>query len=266
MSDNRLKVCAVSYLNTVPLIWGMLHGRQKGLFDLLYGIPAECADLLAEGKVDVGILPCFELLRQDLGTIPGLGIACRGPVRSILLVSKCPPGEIRTLAADSSSRTSVMLARIWLERRHGVVPRVARFAPDLDAMLAAADAALVIGDPALRIEPARLPYDVRDLGEEWVEMTGLPMVFAVWAGRGGCLDAEAARAFQDSCAWGLARIEEIVRAEAGPRGFTPELVRHYLTRNLVCELGAEEYRGLELFLSYARELLEKGTGASGSGV
>jgi predicted solute-binding protein len=266
MPHNRLKVCAVSYLNTVPLIWGMLHGRQQGLFDLLYRLPAECADLLAAGEVDVGILPCFELLRQDLGTVPGVGIACRGPVRSILLVSKVPLGEIRTLAGDSSSRTSVNLARIVLERRYGTAPRVIRLAPDLTAMLDSADAALVIGDPALRIDPAGLPYDVRDLGAEWMEMTGLPMVFAVWAGRREGLDEEAVRAFQDSCACGLAHIEEIVRAEAGPRGFTPELVRHYLTRNLVCELGAEEYRGMELFLRYARELAERGAGAGGSGV
>lgn len=266
MPDNRLKVCAVSYLNTVPLIWGMLHGRQKDLFDLLYRIPAECADLLEAGKADVGIVPCFELLRQDLETVPGVGIACRGPVRSVLLISKCAPGEIRTLAADSSSRTSVALTRILLERRYGAVPRVVRLAPDLAAMLAAADAALVIGDPAMRIEPARLPYEVRDLGEEWLEMTGLPMVFAVWGGRRERLDAEAIRAFQDSAAWGEERIEEIVRAEAGPRGFAPEFVRYYLTRNLVGRLGPEEYRGMQLFLGYARELLEKDAGAAGRGV
>jgi predicted solute-binding protein len=254
MPHNRLKVCAVSYLNTVPLVWGMLHGRQKDRFDLLFRLPAECADLLAAGEVDVGILPCFELLRQDLATVPGVGIACRGPVRSILLVSKCPLTEIRTLAGDSSSRTSVALARILLERRYGAVPRVIPFAPDLPAMLTAADAALVIGDPALRIDPAGLPYEVRDLGAEWMEMTGLPMVFAVWAGRRDALDAEAVRAFQDSCACGLDHIEEIALAEAAPRGFTPELVRRYLTRNLVCRLGAEEYRGMDLFLRYAREL------------
>ena len=97
-------------------------------------------------------------------------------------------------------------------------------------------------------------------------MTGLPMVFAVWAGRRERLDAEAVRAFQDSSAWGLARIEEIVRAEAGPRGFTPELVRYYLTHNLISQLGPEEYKGMELFLDYAREWLEKGAGAAGRGV
>ncbi len=266
MPHNRLKVCAVSYLNTVPLIWGMLHGRQQRLFDLLYRLPAECADLLAAGSADVGILPCFELLRQDLGTVPGVGIACRGPVRSILLVSKVPLAEIRTLAGDSSSRTSVALARILLERRYGAAPRVIRLAPDLTAMLEAADAALIIGDPALRIDPARLPYEVRDLGAEWMEMTGLPMVFAVWGGRSEGLDAEAVSAFQDSCAFGLAHMEEIVQSEAGPRGFTPEMVRHYLTHNLVLEFGPEEYRGMELFLRYARGLAERGTGAAGKGV
>lgn len=253
MPDNRLKVCAVSYLNTVPLVWGMLHGPQKGLFDLLFRIPAECADMLESGEADVGILPCYELLRQDLEQVPGVGIACRGPVRSILLILKCPPEEVRTLAADTSSRTSVALARVLLKRRYGNAPQIIRLPPNLDAMMAAADAALVIGDPALRIDPAAVPYDVRDLGQEWLEMTGLPMVFAVWAGRRGRLDAEAIRAFQDSCSWGLARIEEIVCSESAPRGFTPELVRYYLTSNLICQLGPEEYRGLELFFRYAKE-------------
>src|SRR5207248_359598 len=104
--------------------------------------------------------------------------ACRGPVRSILLIAKCPAPEIRTLAADTSSRTSVELARVILSRRYGAMPVRIPHAPDLPAMLRAADAALIIGDPALALDPAHLPYRVYDLGAEWVEMTGLPMVFA----------------------------------------------------------------------------------------
>jgi predicted solute-binding protein len=247
----KLRVCAVSYLNTVPLVWGMLHGAQRGIFDLEFRIPAGCADRLASGQADLGIVPSFELTRQDLEVVPGAGIACHGPVGSILLISSRPAGEIRTLAADSSSRTSVQLARVVLERRYGATPAVAAHPPDLASMLRSADAALVIGDPALRIDASSLPYHVYDLGAEWVEMTGLPMVFAVWAGRKGTVTPQVVEAFAESCRYGRARIEEIVAAEAPSRGFDPGMVRQYLTQRIVHELGPREYQGMELFLDYA---------------
>jgi predicted solute-binding protein len=232
----------------------MLHGPQQGLFELDFRIPSGCADDLAAGAADIGIIPSFELTRQDLEVIPGAGIACRGPVRSILLISSRPAAEIRTLAADSSSRTSVELARIILKRRYGAAPASIPHPPDLEAMLRLADAAVVIGDPALRIDPARLPYYVYDLGGEWVEMTGLPMVFAVWAGRPGVVTPEVAEAFRGSCRYGRARIDEIVASEAPRRGFPPDFVEEYLTRRIVNELGPREYQGMDLFLSYARQL------------
>lgn len=256
--SDRLRVCAVSYLNTVPLVWGMLHGSQRGLFDLEFRIPAGCADQLASGAADIGIVPSFELTRQDLEVIPGTGIACHGPVRSILLISTRPAGQIRTLAADSSSRTSVELARVILERKYGASPTLIRHPPDLEAMLRLADAALIIGDPALRIEPARLPYFAYDLGAEWVEMTGLPMVFAVWAGRAGVVSAATAEAFGESYRFGRERMEEIVASEAARREFSPALVREYLTRNIVHTLESRDYEGMALFLRYARSLAEAG--------
>jgi predicted solute-binding protein len=232
----------------------MLHGAQRGLFDLDFQIPSECADRVASGRADLGIVPAFELTRQNLAVLPGAGIACRGPVRSILLVAARPLAEIRTLAADSSSRTSVQLARIILERRYGVSPAIRSLPPDLDAMLHEADAALLIGDPALRVHAASGRYRIWDLGGEWVEMTGLPMVFAVWAGQRSMATPELAEAFRESCRYGRQRIEEIVAAEAPRRGFPPEVVREYLTRHVVHELGPREYEGMELFLSYARAL------------
>src|ERR1019366_7589555 len=263
----RLRVSAVGYLNTAPLVWGMLHGPQQGLFDLDFRIPSGCADDLAAGAADIGLVPSFELTRQDLEVIPGLGIACRGPVRSILPISSRPAPEIRTVAADSSSRTSVELVRIVLERRYGAAPASISHPPDLEAMLRIADAALVIGDPALRIDPARLPYYVYDLGGEWVEMTGLPMVFAVWAGRKGVVTPEVVEALRESGRYGLARIDEIVAAEAPRRGFPPEFVEEYLTRRIVNQLGPREYQGMDLFLSYARQLPPPGSpsGLAGRG-
>jgi predicted solute-binding protein len=151
------------------------------------------------------------------------------------------------LAADTSSRTSVELARLILERRYGAQPESVPHPPDLPAMLRRADAALVIGDPALRIDPTALAaegYHVYDLGLEWLELSGLPMVFAVWAGRPGVVTPEVTQAFQDSCRFGREQIEEIIAAESASRGFAPELVREYLSRHIVHELGPREYQGM----------------------
>ena len=232
----------------------MLRGPQQGCFDLTFRVPSECADMVAGGAADVGIIPAFELTRQNLAVVPGVGIASRGAVRSILLISKCPAGEIRTLAGDTSSRTSVALARIVLARKFGSSPRVIPFRPELEAMLEGADAALIIGDPALRLDPATLPYHVYDLGQEWTEWTGLPMVFAVWAGPSEAITPATIAAFQDSARYGREHLDEIVAVESVERDFPAELVRLYLTQHIVCELSAAEEEGMELYLAYAREL------------
>jgi chorismate dehydratase len=252
--QSPLRVCAVSYLNTVPLVWGMLDGAQRGMFDLLFRVPSECADLVASGAADIGIIPSFELMGGDLATVPGVGICSRGAVRSIVLISKRPAAQIRTLAADVSSRTSVALARIILSRKYGAEAVVVERPPDLARMLEEADSALIIGDPALRLDIALLPYHVYDLGWEWLEMTGLPMVFAVWAGPPASITPPVAAAFQESCAWGLANLERIVAEEAAGRCFDPELVRRYLTTHIVYRLGEAEEKGMELFLRYASQL------------
>jgi predicted solute-binding protein len=217
------------------------------MFDLLFRVPSECADLVASGGAEIGIVPSYELLKQELEIIPGVGIASRGRVRSILLVSKVPAGEIRILAGDRSSRTSVALARIILRERYGAEPHVISHAPDLEAMLAAADAALIIGDPALRLDPDRLPFHVYDLGHEWTEFTGLPMVYAVWAGPRAFISAEVIAAFQGSCRYGLERLEEIVAQDVPHRSVPPDLARKYLTQNVVLELTGLEMEGLSRF-------------------
>lgn len=231
----------------------MLHGPQQGRFDLSFCLPAECAARLEAGSADIGIVPSVEAARLGLTVIPGAGIACHGPVRSILLFSKVSPGRIRTLALDASSRSSAMLARIVLSRRYGAEPLAVVMPPDLPSMLEAADAALVIGDPALRIEPEALGLTALDLGGEWCEMTGLPMVFAVWASRRPMLTAGLAEAFLGSCRYGVEHIEDIVRQEAAPRGLSEALARDYFARHIVLELGEREYEGMRLFVQYARE-------------
>jgi len=252
--NSHPRVCAVSFLNTVPLVWGMLHGEQRGRYEISFAVPAECADRVEQGLADIGIVPVVELSRLDLEVIEGTGIACRGPARSVLLVSRKPLREIRTLAADSSSRTSVALARIVLAERCGVTPELRPMAPVLAQMLEVADAAVLIGDPALQVDPARSPFEVLDLGAAWVELTGKPMVFAVWAGRRALAPARLASDFAASCRFGLERIDEIVAAESESRGLSPELVRDYLIRNVVLEFGENEYEGMKLFLEQAARL------------
>jgi chorismate dehydratase len=247
------RVSVVSYLNTVPLVWGMLRGDQHGLFDLSFAIPSECADRLADGRADIGIVPSVELNRQKLAIIRGSGIACRGPVRSILLISKVPFAEIRTLATDSSSRTSVALSRIVLARKYGVEPQLSSERPHLADMLEHCDAALIIGDAALVLDPADLPFHVLDLGDEWTGMTGLPMVFAVWAARAG-LPTQSPEHFAASLRFGLDHIDDIVRQEHPKLGISQALAHEYLTQNIIFELGEREYTGLDMFLRYASEL------------
>jgi chorismate dehydratase len=254
--DPKPRVCAVSYLNTVPLVWGLQHAPEthsslRDSFDLRFAMPSECADQLATGQADIGIVPVIEMARQGLDYFPGAGIACHGPVRSILLVSKVPFREIRTMATESGSRTSAMLAQVILAERFGVRPQVFSHPANLAEMLGKADAALLIGDAALRVDPATLPFQTLDLGAEWVAMTGLPMVFAVWAGRRQVVREPYGQIFLESCRYGLAHVDEIVAAEAPARQFSEDLVRRYLTRHIVFELGEKDYEGMRLYIRHA---------------
>ena len=252
--SEKIRACAVSYLNTVPLVWGMLHGDQRGHFDLTFGVPSHTADALKSGAADIGIVSSIELPRQNLKYVPGLGIVSRGAVRSIFLITNKPVAEIKTLAADAGSRTSVALCRIILKQRFGVEPDVLYAPPALRAMLDSADAALIIGDPALRLDPDDLPNDVYDLGREWTEMTGLPMVYAVWAVRDDATAASVGGVLLDSYRYGRDHIDDIVRIEAARRDFPEPLARRYLTEHLAFEVGPGEQQGLDLYLRYASEL------------
>lgn len=255
---NRPRVCAVSFLNTVPLVWGMMHGPERELFDLEFALPSECARQLREGEADIGIVPVAALLDGDYGIFRGTGIACHGAVRSILLISKVPFEDIRTLALDTASRSSVLLCRIILAKRYGAHPEPIPLPADRETMLEAADACLIIGDPALRLDPEALRaegYFVADLGLEWERLTGLPMVFAVWAGRPELVCPKYEKAFLSAYQFGKDHLEDIIRVEHEVRGFSPETVREYFTRYIVFELGDREYEGMRLYLQYAAELL-----------
>ena len=247
------RVSVVHYLNTAPLVWGMLHGEQQGRFELAFSTPAQCAGDLRHGRVDVGIIPAIEYQRlEDAQIIPGLSIASKAPVRSVLIFSKLPLAHVQSVAMDESSRTSVALTTILLRRFYGRDFQAAPHAPDAAAMLERHDAALVIGDPALAYRGS-VPYTY-DLASEWKKFTGLPFVFALWVGRAPADLAACCADFAASRDFGLAHLGEIA-AERGPKlGMSAREAELYLRDSIDYSLDEDNLRGLSLFYKLAHEL------------
>jgi chorismate dehydratase len=254
----RLRISAISYLNTAPLMWDFEHGTSESQFDIAYTIPSGCATALQTGAADIGIIPAAAYASiPGLVVLPDIAIAARRAVRSILLVSKVPLEQVGTVALDTSSLTSVALTKVIFAKWLGGGRTFAPMPPDLDLMLAEHDAALVIGDPALQVDRAR--YLTFDLAEQWIRFTGKPFVFAFWALReaalrdAGGLDVTAI--FQQSRDNGLkpGNVDAIARWW-GPRlGMTEDDVRSYLTENIDYYLDSETLDGLLLFFEYGRE-------------
>jgi chorismate dehydratase len=245
-----LRVGIVQYLNAWPLAWRFLSGQAPAELAPLYLPPARVADGLAAAELEVGLIPSAELQRiPDLRVVPGLCIASQHEVRSVLLVSRVAPGEIRRVALDESSRTSAVLVRVLLAERWGVEPEAVPFRPDLDAMLASADAALLIGDPALRVDRHR--HHVVDLAAEWRALTGLPFVFAVWAVSAGVEDRGLADWLAASLHAGMRELPDLVARAAAETGLAPGELHTYLTAHLSYHLGAQEQASLDEFFRRA---------------
>ncbi len=245
-----LRIGVVAYLNSRPLARGLEKNSVGANYEISYLPPAQVADALAAGELEVGLIPSIELSRiEGLEVIPGLAIAATHEVRSVLLVSRVPIQEIRSVALDENSRTSAALVRILLAERYEIHPHTAPASPRVDEMLASADAALVIGDPALFIDRER--YVVLDLAGEWLELTGLPFVFAVWAARKEFATPALARLLADSYAVGAAELDQIVTEAALDSGLPEAVLRDYYTRNLSYEMGPAEQEGLAEYLRRA---------------
>jgi chorismate dehydratase len=251
-AGKRLRVGAVNYLNTKPLIYGL--ERLGAELELILDFPSRLADDLATGKLDVALIPTIEFFRDPTYTIVSDAcIACRGPVLSVKLFCRKPFDDIRTLALDEGSRTSVALTRILLKERFGLEPRLESLPVDASFDDTKADAVLLIGDRAIHSPPGQFAA-VWDLGDEWVRWSKLPFVFAMWTARAdtdlGTLET-ALRTARDE---GLAHLDEIAEREASPLGLTRPQCLSYLRDNLYFYLGPQEQRGLELFYERAAQM------------
>jgi len=264
---SRLRISAISFLNTAPLMWDFEHPvpgelKLQDQFEITYTVPSQCAAELSAGTADIGIIPSITYATiPGLAILPDVAIAAKNAVRSILLVLKKPIEEVRTVALDTSSRTSVILTQI-LFSKHFPGPGAREYvamAPDLDQMLDRCDAALLIGDSALQVDRSR--YQSLDLADEWRRFTGKPFVFAFWAVRmaaltGGGRGYELSEIFSRSRDHGLEprNLEVIAREWATRLYLTPAEVKGYLTENIHYTLDPENTEGLELFYQYAAEL------------
>ncbi len=250
-----IRVGAVSYLNAKPLYYRLSEFAPR--VELTMDVPSRLAGQLAEGMLDLALIPSVEYLRgvsRGYEIVPGFAIAARGAVRSVKVFSRVPFGQIRRLALDAGSRTSQALAQVWLEARHGLRPETVEELPmGVSALESTADAVLVIGDRAMKV-----PHDpfaeVVDLAEAWVELTGLPFVFALWVSRGGVDLVDLPEALGRSRAEGLANADELARTH-GPRlGLDFAACYDYLTKVLSYDLGESEVAGLRRFAGMAARL------------
>jgi chorismate dehydratase len=249
-ASRLVRLGAVSYLNAEPSVHGL--ERAPG-FRIERDVPSRVAERLHAGEVDLGLVPSIEYAFGRYAIVPGIAIASRGPVRSVCLFHRGPIEAVRRVALDTSSRASAGLVKVLLHARLGRERPVeyVPMAPGLTAMLAAADAALLIGDPALDAESdvARL-----DLGEEWTRLTGLPFVYAFWAGPQGAVSPAGVRTLQAALAQGLSALGAIAARQA--RGDATRAARYeaYLRDSIIYRLGEAERAGLLEFLRRAHAL------------
>jgi chorismate dehydratase len=248
---------AVSYLNTKPLVYG-LEGNPD--FDVRFDVPSKCAELLEAGATDLGLIPSFDYAQHaNYLIVPHLAIASQGPVESVAMFTTRPVEEIRTIALDTSSRTSANLLRLLCAAWFEIQPVFRAAAPNIREMLHEYDAALLIGDPALFADGIASGVQKIDLGQTWHEMTGLPFVWAFWSGRAQAADADVCRALRDTRDRGVANVADIARREAPADPAREALIARYLHETIVYDLDGPFETGLRTYYTLLAEhdLLER---------
>jgi chorismate dehydratase len=275
----KLRISIVQYLNTAPLVWGFTNGPLTGKYDLSFTVPSQCAEALRAGTADIAIIPAIEYQRiPGLVVLPDLAIASQNRVRSLLVIAKKPIEQVRSIALDRSSRSTQALTRILAAEHWKIDPEFFESAPDLRAMLETADAAMLIGDPALRIsiaiekkstvsaqgrtvcQAATLGiqgaeiFHIYDVVGEWRRFSSLPAVMAVWAARPEVATPEVLADFSASRDFGLSQIAAICAEAARELELPQQALESYLRHNIDFSLGEENRRGLERYFHEAAKL------------
>jgi chorismate dehydratase len=274
----KLRISIVEFLNTAPLVWGFTDGPLAGKYGLSFTLPSQCAEALRQGDADIAIIPAIEYQRmENVIALPGMSVAAQGEVRSILLVAKRPIEKVKRIALDTSSRSSAALVRLLASEHWKIQPEFVDAAPDPSEMLKQADAALVIGDPALRItlkmealagkapsgeecckgDPEAMPVPgfetlfVYDVAYQWQEMTGKPCVLAIWTARRDAANAEVLADFEASKEYGLGRLREIAEGASLKLDLPVRALERYLAENIHFGLEEEYLAGLRLYYEKA---------------
>jgi chorismate dehydratase len=275
----KLRISIVQYLNTAPLVWGFTNGPLAGKYDLSFTVPSQCAEALRTGAADIAIIPAIEYQRiPGLVVLPDLAIASQNRVRSLLIIAKKPIEQVRSVALDRSSRSTQALTRILAAEHWKIEPEFFETEPDLRVMLEKADAALLIGDPALRVSVAIEKkstvspqgravcqattlgmtsaeiFHIYDVVGEWRKFTGLPAVMAIWAVRPEVVTPEVLADFNASRNFGLTQIAAISLEAARELDLPQPALESYLRHNIDFSLGEENRRGLERYFHEAEKL------------
>jgi len=274
----KLRISIVEYLNTAPLVWGFTDGPLAGKYDLSFTVPSQCAEALRNGAADLAIIPSIEYQRIDnLVVMPEISVAAKNEVRSLLVVAKKPIELAKRIALDSSSRATQALVKILADDLWNIRPEFVEAEPDASEMLKNADAALIIGDPALRIamkmealaakvasgeecckgDPEDMPVPgfettfVYDVAYQWRELTGKPCVLAIWAGRPEAMTPDVIADFHASKQYGMERVKEISEAASIKLDMPACALERYLTENIHFGLEEEYLAGLRLYYEKA---------------
>ncbi len=247
-----IRLGAVGYLNARPLVQGLPD--RPDLFSIRFDVPSTCATLLHEGAIDLGMIPAIELFADpEYLIVPGASIASNGPVASVALYTTRATSDIRSIALDSSSRTSAALVRVLCADRFRIAPSFTTMAPDLEAMLATCDAALLIGDKALFTDHEAAGLRKIDLGSEWTDLTGLPFVWAFWAGRPGAASDEVIAALGAARDRGVGESEAIAREYVGRDASRATVAVHYLREHIQYGLEPLKRNALMRFYEMAAD-------------
>ncbi|NIQ02128.1 MAG: hypothetical protein GWM98_18410 [Nitrospinaceae bacterium] len=262
MANRKLKIGLHDFLNAQPLLQPLQEKRQALGLSVVTGPPADLAVQLQEGKLDLAMIPSIEYLRdmEDYRLLPGVAIASRGPVDTVLLAARCSLDQVASIALDNRSRTSVALLEILFGETFPWNIFYDRVAPDPAAMLEKHDAALIIGDLAFGLKTLYPDLQFYDLSERWLELTGKAFVHAVVAVREEVvLDHDFLVVFQEAKAEGLARLEDIARAHSERLGISPDAGLDYLSRKIIYDLGKPELEGLQTFrdLCFQKGIIEQ---------